>query len=127
MEKIKQKIYEFMYGRNGMDELNRTLFIAVLVIDLIAMITKNGLLHLVFMVGSIIFFYRSFSRNLIKRQEENAAYNRMIRVNKMRFEFRKEYYVFVCKNCKKIIRVPKDKGKIEITCPVCGMKKIKRT
>ena len=32
----------------------------------------------------------------------------------------KDHKYFVCKNCHKMVRVPKGKGKIEVTCPRCG-------
>ena len=45
----------------------------------------------------------------------------------MRFEMRKEYRIFRCKGCGRNIRVPRGKGKLEITCPLCGRKVIHRT
>lgn len=39
----------------------------------------------------------------------------------------KIYKYFECPNCSQKIRVPKGHGKIEITCPKCGEKFIKRT
>lgn len=39
----------------------------------------------------------------------------------------KTYKYFACPNCSQKIRVPKGHGKIEITCPKCGEKFIKRT
>ncbi|WP_207645519.1 hypothetical protein [Marvinbryantia formatexigens] len=41
---------------------------------------------------------------------------------KMNFEQRKTHRIFMCKVCGKKVRVPKGKGKIEITCPSCGNK-----
>lgn len=35
--------------------------------------------------------------------------------------------VFVCSKCHQKVRVPKGKGKIEITCPKCNYKFIKRS
>lgn len=45
-----------------------------------------------------------------------------IELVKMNFEQRKTHRIFMCKACGKKVRVPKGKGKIEITCPSCGNK-----
>ena len=50
-----------------------------------------------------------------------------INLYKLKCEQRKEYKIFQCKSCGRKIRVPRGKGKIEVTCPVCGNKKICRT
>ena len=39
----------------------------------------------------------------------------------------KEHRIFRCPNCDKRVRVPRGRGKIEITCPHCGNKFIKRS
>ena len=40
---------------------------------------------------------------------------------------RKTHRYYKCKSCKTVMRVPKGRGKIEITCPKCRMKVIKKT
>lgn len=39
----------------------------------------------------------------------------------------KEHRIFRCPNCDQRVRVPRGRGKIEITCPRCGHKFIKRS
>ena len=39
----------------------------------------------------------------------------------------KEHRIFRCPKCDKRVRVPRGRGKIEITCPHCGNKFIKRS
>ena len=46
---------------------------------------------------------------------------------KLKYDQRKEYNIFKCKSCGRKVRVPRGKGKIEVTCPICGNKKICRT
>ena len=43
------------------------------------------------------------------------------------FDQHKAYRIFKCKGCGRRIRVPKGKGKVEITCPLCEKKIIRRT
>ena len=39
----------------------------------------------------------------------------------------KEYKIFVCNKCQQMIRVPRGKGKIEIRCPKCGNRFVKKS
>ena len=38
-----------------------------------------------------------------------------------------QYRFFRCKSCGQTLRVPKKRGKIQITCPKCGAKMVKKT
>ena len=44
-----------------------------------------------------------------------------------RIQERETHKYFKCKKCKAVLRVPKGRGKIEITCPKCRAKVIKKT
>lgn len=122
-----------MYGRNGVDSFNRFLLITALVVNLISSLVDSWLLSL---LGSGILAYcifRTLSKNLYKRQSENAKYlnvrNKLLRdknTRKKMWDERKTHKYFKCK-CGTRLRVPKGKGKIEITCPKCKTRMIKRT
>lgn len=122
-----------MYGRNGVDSFNRFLLITALVVNLISSLADSWLLSL---LGSGILAYcifRTLSKNLYKRQSENAKYlnvrNKLLRdknTRKKMWDERKTHKYFKCK-CGTRLRVPKGKGKIEITCPKCKTKIIKKT
>lgn len=126
-DRIKWKIQEFMYGRNGMDDLNKVLFYGSLILYLICIFTGSILLYWLSLAGLLYYCFRAFSRNLVVRQQENRKFIDFITLIKMKFQQRKEYKIFKCKRCGRKIRVPKGKGKIEVTCPVCGNKTIHRT
>lgn len=66
--------------------------------------------------------FRVFSKNREKRLKENHVFMSYVELVKMNFEQRKTHRIFMCKVCGKKVRVPKGKGKIEITCPSCGNK-----
>lgn len=125
--RIKDTIRTFMWGRNGLDDLNKLILALLLLLDILAGIMQNKLLWGMFAAVSLLFFYRMFSKSLAERQMENNQYLKMVRVAKLRYELRREYRIFVCKGCGRNIRVPKGKGRVEITCPVCGSKIIRRT
>lgn len=127
MDKFKKKLYDVMQGRNGVDDLGRVIFIISLVLYVLSGFLRNGFLQLLSLIGLMYTMYRAFSRDLRSRQEENRKYLQFLNLQKMRFEMRKEYRIFKCKGCGRNIRVPKGKGKVETTCPLCGRKEIHRT
>ena len=122
-----------MYGRNGVDQLNRALAAVYLVLffggTLLANILKSQAVASVFAVLENIVMpilvFRMFSKNLYKRREENQRWvNWWWRVKSSNAGAKarhadKEHKYFTCKHCKTICRVPTGKGKIVITCPKC--------
>ena len=121
---------QFMIGRNGNDELNRFLLAADMVLILLSVIFSKGIGRLLSPIALVLLgftYYRMFSRDLIRRSDENAKYFRirehflgMIRVRKEQWVQRKDYKFFVCPACKATLRVPKGRGKIKIVCRKCG-------
>ena len=69
---------------------------------------------------------RLLSRNQEKRQMENARFLALFRAVFRWFRRRrvlqtdKEYYYFKCPTCGQYLRVPRGKGKLNITCRNCG-------
>lgn len=130
--RMRDGFARFMYGRNGMDQLNLTLLWACIILELISgfVVRRSGV------VGSAMYYvslglwiwvlFRMFSRNLYKRQEENRKFlllRARLRSGSSGARARhadKEHKYFTCKSCKAICRVPVGKGKIVITCPKCG-------
>lgn len=125
-------VARFMYGRNGMDQLNLLLLIVVLVMDLATALLPRelGLLALILYWASmalwLLVIFRMLSRNLYKRRAENAKFaGWMWKLKSAQDGARarhadKDHKYFTCKNCKTICRVPVGKGNIIITCPKCG-------
>lgn len=125
--KLRWKIQEFMRGRNGVDELNRVLIYAVLAVYVLSMLFQSTLLYYISFLGMIYSMYRTFSKNLYVRREENRKFVTWLETTRIKMEQRKDYKIFKCKGCGRNIRVPRGKGKIEVTCPMCGNKTIHRT
>ena len=123
-----------MQGRNGMDELARMQSWLVLILLLVGMFTRIGLFSFVALILMIYMYFRVFSRNTSKRYEENQKYlnfryNRTVSWNrfKKRMGQARDYRFFKCPMSKQEVRVPRGHGKIEITCPKCREKFIRRT
>lgn len=123
-----------MQSRNGNDDLCRTTFIASIllyilsvILDILSLESIGSILYFVAFCGIIYSLFRMLSGNVMARQRENEKYLQFISLQKKRYAMRKEYRIFACKGCGQHIRVPKKKGKVEVTCPVCGRKTIHRT
>ncbi|MCD8383069.1 MAG: hypothetical protein LUC30_09225 [Clostridiales bacterium] len=119
-----------MYGRYGSDQLNLVLVIASLVVWLISCFVQvtavSTILWIISYAGLIYAIFRMCSRNYTKRRAENDWF--MARVNPLvqgfqrkRAQMRdKDHVYFKCPSCGQVLRVPKGKKKISITCRNCG-------
>lgn len=129
---MRNWIQNFMRGRYGADQLGRFLNILVMVLLVLSLFRRLWFLYLPALVFLIYSYFRMFSRNFGARSLENQRYLRM--TDRMRAFFRNlkqnrtsPYRIYPCPGCGQKIRVPKGKGKIEITCPKCGETFRKRT
>ncbi len=132
-QKIGNTIVRFMYGRNGMDQLNRALFWGYMGIFLGQVLFSAMHLQLPALICEIVLWpmmvlilFRMFSKNLPKRRAENQKFLNWWWSVKSRSagakarHADKDHKYFTCKTCGTICRVPVGKGKIIITCPKCG-------
>lgn len=127
---MRQKLLQFMAGRNGNDALNRFLIAVDLILLLLSLLlrgTVSRVLYPIFLFLLIFSYYRMFSRNLYKRQAENAWYWKKrshfvssLRLIKERWVQRKDYCFFNCPSCHTTLRVPRGRGKLKIVCRKCG-------
>jgi len=131
---LNQKYAAFMQGRYGTDELNIFLIIASLVMLLLSRIVFLRFLYFVALIFMLFCVIRTYSRNISKRYEEKEKFirykNRFMTwysVKRDAWNHRKTHCYFRCKNCKASIRVPKGVGKVEVTCPRCKSRFIKKT
>ena len=141
---LAYKFQRFMTGRYGIDKL----WNALLIFYLISVILANAVYRyskiayaafLVLSTAILIFaLYRVFSKNIEMRRDENESWLKFTGKIKQKAMFqknkwnqRKTHKFIKCKKCKKTLRLPKHKGKINVTCPHCknqfiintGMKK----
>lgn len=127
MKKLKEKMNNFLKGRYGVDEVGKTIFVISIVAYLLGTILQNAIIATLGIMGFIIEFFRMLSKQSWERSEENRKYLEFIRLWKLKYENRKEFRIYRCKRCGRYIRVPKGKGKIQVTCTKCGDKTIRRT
>lgn len=126
-------LQKFMYGRHGTDQLNIALLVLYMVLALIGQLTGLWFLYYLGFAAIIWSFFRMFSRNHEKRWAENQAFlgiwspisSRILSL--FRHQKDKTHRYFHCPKCKATLRVPKGRGKIEITCPKCQTVFVKKT
>ena len=134
MNRFKDKMARFMYGRYGMDQLSRNLSLICLVLLIVTMFVRNNVIYMIALVGIVYTYFRVFSRNISRRSEENEKYLKIHykvvgKLNKIKFRITdsKTHRIFRCPSCSQKIRVPRGKGKISIKCPKCRIEFIKKT
>lgn len=125
LQRIRNCLYRFMYGRNGVDSLNRTLMYLIVALLIIGTFARGFLRNsIVFLTWFLIIYqyFRMFSKNISKRRKENEWFESKRRYFKTVITQSKQYRFFDCPNCHTHLRVPKGVGKITITCKKCGTK-----
>lgn len=124
MRNWKQKFANFMIGRNGADQLSQAIVGAGVVCYVIYIFSGKQIFNWGSTAALLYALFRVLSRNTAARSRENREFMKYVQFIKMKWELRKTHKVFLCKKCKKIVRVPKGKGRIEVTCPSCRAKTI---
>lgn len=137
---MRDKFNKFMQGRYGVDDLSRFTMGTALVLIILAMFanifsrTAGSTLDILGVAAIVYAYIRIFSRNIQQRYAENQKFLQM--TSKFRFRFNKEknlmkqrktHHIYSCPGCGQKIRIPKGKGKIEIECPKCHTKFVKRS
>ena len=130
---IMQKLREFMHGRYGTDQLSLALIGGGFAFYILYVFTRSRLLYLVSLILYGIAAFRTLSKNHTKRRIENQKFmnlwyklkNKWVGI-RADFEERKTYKHFKCPACGQKIRIPRGRGKVEIRCPKCSNKFIKK-
>ena len=142
MNNFMQKLYNFMYGRYGLDKLTGFLILLNLLLNGIGSFMRNRIAYYIFYVLALAVFgfavFRVLSKNIEKRRREGEWFdNLFVRTNYtehfrkmkrwfkrqgLRFKYFKTHRFRVCPNCGENLRLSKKRGKRNITCPICGNK-----
>ena len=134
MMALMEKLRRFMSGRYGGDKLSVALIIVAMLLSLVAGALGNVIVQLIAYLPVLWALFRMFSKNTQARYKENALFLKFwnpvekwgkLQYNKLRDI--KTHRYFHCPNCKNTLRVPKGKGEITITCPVCKHKFDRKT
>lgn len=134
LENWKWKLQRFMYGRYGMDELTAAATFFSLLLWLISVWFSLRYLNTVAFAIMVWACWRCYSKNIPNRRKENDTFLRLVRkpknwfgLQRNRWRDRKTHRYFRCSSCKAVLRVPKGRGMIEVTCPKCKTAMRKKT
>lgn len=132
LTKIKQALARFFYGRYGVDKLGYAVVIISLVISFVSTILAakffipSLILQIISYALLIWALFRVLSKNRQARYRENMMFLNLCKLVKKWFKLQfskirdvRTHKYFSCPKCKNNLRVPKGKGEIVITCPVC--------
>lgn len=135
---MREKFARFFMGRYGYDKLTLFAVIVSVILSAAAIFVGNAVVYYILRALSIallvLVVLRMFSRNISARKAENEKYLRIknkilmsgggikkhFTLQKNKWRDRKTHRYFRCPGCKNILRVPRGKGEITVTCPVCG-------
>jgi len=123
-----------MTGRYGPDHLNMALVLVSLLLYLFNFFTGVRLILYVSFTLLILAVLRMLSRNIQRRRRENDKFIRYwwpvktkLKRSIEKIKNRKTHKFFKCPSCGNTLRVPRGKGKLQITCPKCGERFFKKT
>ena len=121
--RMQMALARFMTGRNGMDNLAYHALWGSVIFSLLSIFLPVGLISTVLLVYAV---FRMLSRNIGKRQAENARYiqfaekvGREVRQFFARLKGMKTHKYFRCPSCRNRLRMKRGSGEKTITCPVC--------
>ena len=126
IQRLGYGLRTLMVGRYGTDKLNMVILSAGLAACLVSSFVDSVKVNLLLTgvsYGLMIWaLYRSFSRNTYKRYQENRKFLQFFDRLKDR-----DHRYYDCPKCRQVVRVPRGKGKIAITCPKCKERFVKKT
>lgn len=124
----------FMAGRYGPDHLNTALVFAALLTGMISRFAVLSALVYLSYLFLLLAVFRMLSRNISKRRSENDVFLRYWWPIRQSFlamissiKNGKTHKYFKCPSCSNLLRVPRGKGKLQITCPKCGERFVRKS
>ena len=131
---MRNFLNRFMLGRYGPDHLGVAMIIVSFILSLIYAVTAvMPPLYISYIMFGFVLF-RMLSRNITRRRAENDKFIRYwwpIRTKIKRIidklKQKRTHKIFTCPGCKKKLRVPRGKGKLQVSCPMCGEKFFRKT
>ena len=123
----------FMTGRYGADELSFALIIVNIIFCFFGAVSGWWIFSVLALACCLLAIWRMLSKKIYQRQKENRAFLQIWNPIKRSFSqwmFRMKDHThryIRCKKCKERLRLPRGKGRIEVTCPKCRERFITRT
>lgn len=126
LERMQWKLAGMMQGRRGTDSFSNFLMVVGIVLLLGSIVPGLDMLSWVALVVLAYSLFRSYSKNIVARERENAAFERIVAGPKKQLSLarkkwanRKTTRYFTCKGCGQVLSVPRGKGTLRVVCPKC--------
>lgn len=130
---MRERMARFMQGRYGNDRLGQVMLGLALVCVVLSLF-RIPFISTVGLVVLLLTYYRMFSRQIARRAAENQKYLRLewklrakLQKQKQSLAQRRTHRIYKCPNCRQKIRVPRNRGRIAISCRKCGTEFIRKT
>ena len=124
---IRNFLRQFMIGRYGPDHLGVAMILVSLALSITHTFVRVAiLLYVSYFIAGLALF-RILSRNIPKRRAENDRFisiwwpiKTKVKLFFTNLKQRNTHKLINCPGCHNILRLPKGKGKLMVTCPKCG-------
>ncbi len=131
MQNFLYKLQVFFRGRYGFDELNGTLLVLSIILNLVSRFIFSFWPRMILSAIGLILFglciFRMLSRNCYQREKENNVYKPVytkvrdfLKLTYKKFKDGRTHRYYKCPACKAQLRVKNVKGEHTIRCPKCG-------
>lgn len=124
--RFRERFQRFMAGRYGADRLYHFLLAICFILIVINLFIGSFVLSLLELAILGYATFRTLSKNIYKRQQENLKFLKLIEkpmkflnLQKCKKRDRKTHVYRKCPSCKNNLRLPKQKGKHTVVCPCC--------
>ncbi len=128
--RLRETLMRFMAGRYGNDKLNTVLFWLYMILWLIGLFFRRGWvawgLSVCGTLVAVMLLFRTLSRNIPRRQAENARFIRFwapiaawFRRLWVRLRDVRRHRYRVCPYCRAQLRLPLRRGRRTVTCSRC--------
>ena len=125
-QRLAQRTAAWMQGRYGNDDLGNALVALGIITMLASILPRCGWLSYVALAAMAVAIWRTCSKNVGKRRQENQKYLRLsakprrsYELGKKKWSNRKTTKYFRCKHCGQELSVPRGKGTMRVVCPKC--------
>ena len=123
---LRQKLACMLYGRNGPDTVYNVCIWTAFAIAVTNIFLRLWPLEIVYLLLFGYAMFRFFSRNVLRRRAENAAFRRFFArpiraIGRWKRKNSDRAHVYKrCPGCKSQLRFPREKGEHTVRCPRCG-------
>lgn len=125
-QRMTYKMAVWMQGRYGNDDFSNGLVALGIITMLLSIFPHCGWLSYIALIALVVAIWRTCSKNISKRANENQTYLRVTAKPRRSYELAKKKWVnrkttkyFRCKGCGQELSVPRGKGTLRVVCPKC--------